>query len=134
MGKMPFLRITSDGNLESNPRKEVRLTFGGIVFLHVDGKKSIRARARDLSLNGIGIDISEKLKSYRLNSVLRLEFAQPHPLQGLLIKVELKRVNTNYNGSNQCGFSIVSNNRLLKEKLFKLIGYIEHDPWKGSGI
>jgi hypothetical protein len=104
-----------------NPRSETRFSHGGLVFLYSANKKPIRASGRDLSLSGIGLEFPNRLTSYRLGAELKLEFAHPHHLQGLLINVVLKRVTTDNNGRDHCGFLIVADNKLLKRRLAELI-------------
>lgn len=132
VGDPSSFQITSEGEvIVTGDRVESRFPYGGVVLLQVPGNKPIRARGRDLSLHGIGIRIDGKLKSYRIGSRLELEFAHPHELSGLLIEVELRRVRITET-YDECGFRIVSRNRLLSERLVKLIETIETwDPWVG---
>jgi len=124
------LQITPNGEIIGRERKEPRFSWGGVVFLHCPNRKPIRASGRDLSLNGIGIELTKKLKSYSIGSRLNLEFAQPHHLQGMLIPVELRRVRVDENGHNQIGFKILTGNNLLAKRLRELILAIERsDPW-----
>jgi hypothetical protein len=126
----PHLEITPKGELVGKERCEPRTSIQGIIFLHPSASKVIRVAARDLSPSGVGINI-DKLKSYRIGSKLGLEFAEPHKLQGLMIKVELRRVNKDSEGKDQVGFRIVGSNSMhIKKRLREYLNYLKNsDPW-----
>lgn len=127
-----IVRISPSGQVTvaKKERKESRYNYGGVVFIQAGGGRQIRASGRDLSLHGVGIRIHQKLKSYAIGSRIELEFAYPHELSGLLIEVELRRVRVDERGFNDCGFQIVSSNKLLNTRLHDLISSLEAaDPW-----
>jgi hypothetical protein len=126
----PTLEITANGEMFGKERSETRLPVGGVVFLHFSNNQMIRVRGRDISPNGVGVLINKKLKSYRVGSKFGLEFAQPHKLQGLLFKVELRRVDEDSEGNNQIGFRIVASNRFQQKRVNEYLHYIRNvDPW-----
>lgn len=108
-------------------RKETRFSHEGVVFLHTT-KGAFKARGRDLSQNGIGIEFLTKLKGYRLGAEVELEFAEPNHLRGLKIRVQLRRVNTDGAGHDHCGFVIVDDNQMVKRRVSEIVSFYDKMP------
>ena len=126
---LPLLQINPNGQPIGKERVQPRYKIGGVVFLHCENKKVIRAKSRDLSTSGIGINIMKKLKSYRIGERFVLEFSQPHRLQSVLLPVELARC-TNINGHNHLGFRILTESGLKRKILNDYLTYLKSlDPW-----
>jgi hypothetical protein len=128
--KPPVLNITPKGDFEGKERAQPRFNTIGDVFLRCADRKAIRAKLRDVSLSGIGINIEKKIKGYRVGERFMIEFAQPHRLQNLYLQIELARVTKDESGKSQVGFRILTDTHRSKKKLTSFINYLKSlDPF-----
>jgi hypothetical protein len=116
-----------------NPRKETRFNHPGLVLLYSGKGEPLEASGRDLSLFGIGIELPYRLESYKLGAEVELEFAEPNHLRGLKIRVQLKRVHTDSNGHDHCGFAIVDGSQMVKKRVGEIISFYEKMPSRFIG-